>query len=105
MQVDMSYSFQGLKLTQNADKTISLSTEEGKEGNVLTYDKNSNDKGKVIDVKVWLPASSCKIYKENGCVHADFTVIYDTKDLKKRIPLIPDGTHKSLKSIITTIKQ
>ena len=103
MSVDMAYVFAELKLTQNPDKTISLSTEKGKEGRVTTYDKGSNE-GTQTEIKVLLPASECKIYKENGKIHADFRVDYDTKDLKKLVPLLPEGTHETLRSVIKTQK-
>ena len=103
MKVDMAYFFEDLKLMQNPDKTISLSTEKGKEGRVITYAKGTNE-GTHTEIKVLLPASECKIYKENGKIHADFRVDYDTKDLKKLVPLLPEGTHEKLQSFIKTKK-
>ena len=103
MSVDMAYVFAELKLTQNPDKTISLSTEKGKEGRVITYAKGTNERTHT-EIKVLLPASECKIYKENGKIHADFRVDYDTKDLKKLVPLLPEGTHESLRCVSKTEK-
>ena len=105
MPLDMSYFFEDLNITKNPDGTISLSTEKGKEGRVIAYNKGDK-RGKATEIKVLLPKAQCKIYKEKGVIHADFTVDFDTNDLKKDIvkDMIPEGTHETLRSVIKTQK-
>ena len=105
MPLDMSYFFEDLNITKNPDGTISLSTEKGKEGRVIAYNKGDK-RGNATEIKVLLPKAQCKIYKEKGVIHADFTVDFDTNDLKKDIvkDMIPEGSHETLRSVIKTQK-
>lgn len=94
MPIDIGYTFDALSLSPAENRLFFRLN--GKKGRVIGYGKNDN---KPFDVGTNAEISGV-IYKkkDDGKVYLSFTVTYDTDEIKKAFPVIPEGSHNSMSS-------